>query len=431
MSAPISDVVQVTVSVESAVVQAQGFGKALVLATHAHWTDRTREYGAVSEMVTDGFSSTSAAYLAALAYFSQEPAPTKIKIGRRQVDALNIAITVANSFDYVLTINGVEYEYTSDGSATEQEIVDGLITAIAASPVTGSDGGANTLTLTADVAGTAFSVSMSANLAFGTLTAADTITEDLDAILLTDTDFYGLILATNRLSADMQLAAAWVSANKRVLFAATAEANVINVVPASDTTTLPAILKAAAYDRVNIFYHADAATVFIDAAVAGYVLSKQPGSYTLNLKTLIGIAVSVLTPTQRANALGKNCNVFETRGGINQVNDGRMSSAKFMDQIHGRDWLASQIQTNVFGLLSSVAKVPFTDDGIGLVQQQVQKAGALGVDRNYLESYEIEFPLVTAISANDKAARLLSGGTMVALESGAIHSVTFAVTVQV
>jgi hypothetical protein len=430
MTAPISDVVSVTVTTESASVQAQGFGKGLILQTHNHFVDRTREYGAVSEMAADGFATTEAAYLAAQAYFSQEPAPLKVKIGRRNANAVSVTITVANNFVYSVTINGVAYTYTSDGTAIEQEIVDGLIAAIAASPVTGSDGGANTLTITADVSGTPFSVLLGSNLVMVAPTATETISAALDAILLSDTDFYGLVLC-DRASADMQSGATWVSANKRFLFAATAEANVIDVAAGSDTTTLPAILKASSYDRTLCLYHASAATNFIDAAAMGWVLSKDPGSYTFALKTLIGIAVSSMTPTQRGNAKDKYAVTFETRGGINQTSNGKVGSGKNVDQIHGRDWLSSVIQANIFGLLSSVNKVPFTDEGIGLVEQVTKQAGSFGVTRNYLSEYSTSFPALSSISAGDKAARLLDGASMTAQESGAIESVTFELIVQV
>lgn len=430
MSAPISDVVDVVVTTEGAAVQAAGFGKGLGLVTHLHWTDRTREYGAASELATDGFATTDPIYIAAGLYFSQEPAPLKFKVGRRHADAVNVTITVVNSAVYTVTINGTAYTYTADGSATEQEIVDGLIAAIAASPVTGTDGGANTLTVTADVSGTAFSIAVGANLVVGTPTALTTITADLDAIVLVDTDFYGLFLC-DRASASMQLGAAWASANKRLFFASTSEANVVDVASGSDTTTLPALLKASAYDRAITFYHALAATNMIESAAMGWVLSKDPGTYTLALKTLIGITVSTLTPTQRANAKAKNAITYESRGGINQLTSGKMASGKNVDQIHGRDWLASVIQTNIFGLLSGVNRVPFTDDGIGQVELVTKQAGAFGAARKYISEYTTVFPALSSISSADKAARLLAGAKMTVVEAGAIEKVTFNLIVQV
>jgi hypothetical protein len=435
MSAPISDVVDVVVSTQGTTVQSQGFGKALALATHLHFTDRDREYGAAADMASDGFATTEAPYLAAVAYFSQNPAPLKLKIGRRHVDAGTVTVdTAVDTTAYTLTISGVAYTFTSGSSATAAQIATGLRAAInadSACPVAAT-GASAAVILTTKVSGTAWSLLITGvRMSLGALTAAETIGAALDAILLADTDFYGVILASDRASADMQAAATWVSANKRLLFAMTAEANVIGVAVGSDTTTLPAILKAAAYDRVITLYHASGATNFIDAAAAGWVLARNPGSYTFALKTLIGIAVSSLTPTQRANAAAKYAITYETRGGVNQTASGKVASGKNVDQIHGRDWLASTIQTNIFALLASVDKVPFTDDGIGQVEQVTKQAGALGVARTYLASYSTLFPLVSAISSVDKAARLLSGGKMTALEAGAIEKVTFNLIVQV
>lgn len=435
MSAPISDVVDVVVTTQDAAVQAPGFGKALALATHLRFAERDREYGAAADMATDGFLTTDPAYLAAVAYFSQSPAPLKIKIGRRHVDAATVTVaTAVDTTNYTLTISGVAYTIASGSGATTSTIATALRAAInadSACPVAAT-GATNAVILTTKVSGTGWALAITGtNMTLGSLTAAETIAAALDAILLYDTDFYGLLLATDRASADMQAAASWASTNKRLLFAMTAEANVINTTVGADSTTLAAIMKAAGYDRVITLYHALGATNYIDAAAAGWVLSKDPGSYTFAWKTLIGITVSSLTPTQRANAAAKYAVTYEARGGINQTASGKMASGKNVDQIHGRDWMSSVIQTNIFALISSVNKVPYTDVGIGQVEQAVKQAGALGVARVYLSEYSTTFPLEANVSASDKSARLLTGSKMVAKESGAIEKVTFNLIVQV
>lgn len=433
MSAPISDVVDVVVTAESASVQAPGFGKALVLATHTKFAERTKQYSSLSGLLADGFQTTDPVYLAAAAYFSQEPAPRFLKVGRRQADSVTITVvTAANSTAYTITVNGTAFTITSDSDATTSEIATALRAAIngGSEPVTASGSGADVI-LTADVSGAGFSaVPSGTRMTTAAPSALTTIAADLAAIVEYDTDFYGLILA-DRASADMQAGAAWASANKRLLFAATAEANAVDTTVGSDTTTLPAILKAAGYDRALTLYHASAATNFIDAAAAGWVLSKDPGSYTFALKTLIGILTSTLTPTQRANAKAKNLITYEERAGVNQTSSGKMASGKNVDQIHGRDWLSSVIAVNIFTLLSSVYKVPFTDEGIGQIEQAAKQAGALGIARNYLSEYETSFPALADISVSDKTARILDGAEMTAVESGAIESVTFNLIVQV
>lgn len=87
--------------------------------------------------------------------------------------------TVANSTRYAFTIDGVEIEYTSDGSATNAEIVAGLLAAVQAEPlvngrVTGVATSATVLTLTARIAGYAFTISdTDSRLTTATSTAND------------------------------------------------------------------------------------------------------------------------------------------------------------------------------------------------------------------------------------------------------------------
>lgn len=82
-----------------------------------------------------------------------------------QVERVQVT-TVANATLYRATINGVNHDYTSDGSATATEIRDGLRTAIngGTEPVTAANDGADALTLTADVTGTPFTLAVTANL---------------------------------------------------------------------------------------------------------------------------------------------------------------------------------------------------------------------------------------------------------------------------
>lgn len=431
MTAPISDVVQVSVTTTGAAVQSAGFGIGLILGIFKQFAERVRSYASTAEMVADGFSSTDEVYKAAAAYLSQSPAPTRVKIGRRSADVVNIAITAVNTFLYSLKINGVAYTYTSDGSATQAEIGAGLIAAYNAAVsglVMTYSTGVLTLTGTTNLD---FSVNtLSANLAFQTLAASDVLGDDLDACLLYDPDFYGVV-GTDRSSANQQLIVTWAAANKKLAFVSTQEAGVVDTAVGSDTTSLAAILHTAAQDRAVVFYHAAANANYIDAAGMGRVLALKPGAYTFDFKDLTGIAASSLTSTQRANAAAKKCNVIESRGGLNQVHDGWVASGKFVDQIHGRDWLANEIAVNIFAALSAPLKVPYTDGGIAIVDAAARQAGSLGVTRGYLESFSTSFPKKSEISSVNRANRVLVDGKMVAQEAGAIHSVIYELNVQV
>lgn len=95
-----------------------------------------------------------------------------------QVSVVDITSAI-NSTLYTVQINGVDVTYTSDASATEGEIALGLVAAVNASvapgvtPVTASTTAiasdtSATLTLTADVAGVAFTIAVGANLSVTT-----------------------------------------------------------------------------------------------------------------------------------------------------------------------------------------------------------------------------------------------------------------------
>ena len=88
-------------------------------------------------------------------------------VAQAQVDT--VVPTVLNSTLYTVTINGTIFDYTSDIDATATEIVGGLVTAITGVGVTGTNVG-DELILTADVAGTPFTVSTSAELSASTTT---------------------------------------------------------------------------------------------------------------------------------------------------------------------------------------------------------------------------------------------------------------------
>lgn len=422
--ADIAQIVDVSITTTPSAVTKEGFGIGLILAAHVAATPRYQVFASLSALgVVHG--TTGAIYLAAAAYFAQSPAPKQVAVGRRQVNTCTITVdTAANSTDYTITINGTAFTVTSDSDATDAEIATALRAAINAGsePVTASGTGADVI-LTADVSGTAFSaVFTGTNMSLGALTAAATIAADLAAIQLENANWYGVIL-TDRASADAQAAIDWVATVRKILFCASAEQNAADVADASDAATLPAILKSESQDRAAPIWLEDISS-YPDAALAGRVLSKTPGTYTAMFKELVGISVSSLTETQEGNLLDKHCNIYEAIGGRNMVRRGTVASGSYIDQIHGRDWLVARIEEAVFDVLSAVDKVPFTDAGIALVENALKGVLQGAVNSGYLASYETAVPFAADVSAADKGNRLLPDVTFTAVEAGAIHGAT-------
>lgn len=84
-SLPLSSIVNVTYDLPAAGAPLQNFNLGLIIGTSSviNTTDRVAIYSSLAEMVTAGFTTNSAEYLAATAYFSANPAPNQVAIGRQ------------------------------------------------------------------------------------------------------------------------------------------------------------------------------------------------------------------------------------------------------------------------------------------------------------------------------------------------------------
>ena len=79
-------------------------------------------------MLEDGFKATDKLYLAAADAFSQIPRPNIVKIGRRQVDEINISVSdVKDNTKYKITLETKkgkqDYEYSSSSEASATTII--------------------------------------------------------------------------------------------------------------------------------------------------------------------------------------------------------------------------------------------------------------------------------------------------------------------
>ena len=128
----LNDTVDVTISLAARPLTRPGFNTLLFLSMHRAWSDLIKYYEDAADMLDDGFSETDDAYLAAASYFKQKAKPKKLAVGRIKTDdAVTISVvTVDNASKYSLVIDGIGFDYTSDATATTNEIEAGLTTAV-------------------------------------------------------------------------------------------------------------------------------------------------------------------------------------------------------------------------------------------------------------------------------------------------------------
>jgi hypothetical protein len=260
------------------------------------------------------------------------------------------------------------------------------------------------------------------------------MTDALATINFEQKDWYMFVL-TSRTKADQEDAAAWAAANNKFFITATDEAIVGSSASGSDTTSLAAVFKAAAYEKVLGIYHTDSDTEFIDAAIMGKMCVKFPGTYTFKFKTVSGVAVDSITDTYRTNIKAKNFSTYEEIGGRNMLAEGKSPDGSFADMNIFIDWLRARLGEAVFGHLAKVDKVSFDDAGIATIKNVMtpvfdlaQKRGAISPeayddDDNQIGGYIITVPEFQDVPTQDKTERFLDGVTFTCWYGNAIHTV--------
>ena len=65
---------------------------------------------------------------------------------------------------------------------------------------------------------------------------------------------------------------------------------------------------------------------------------------------------------------------FERFRNVSITQNGKVAAGEWIDVIRFRDWLQEEITVNVFNALVNSDKVPYTDDGIAIIETQIRQA---------------------------------------------------------
>jgi len=291
----------------------------------------------------------------------------------------------------------------------------------------GGDASTNFSTFTVDV-GSLTGVTAAVSTVLQEGSAVETWAEALVALRDVgnggDDDWYELGILSNA-DADIEAVSDAVEAmsTPKLFVFASSEADIL----ASPATDIISVLSAKNYDRTAGMYHSLAGTQYPEYAWPGLQLPKDPGSSTWFGKTLVGITADTITTTADTNIANKNGNSYQTIGGVDLTLDGRVVSGEWIGIIRGVDWLQAQIEEEVFSVLVNAEKIPFTDEGVGVILSTIRNIlNQRGVDVGLLvaDSIVVEAPKVADISSANKTARTLPDITFSATLTGAIHKAT-------
>lgn len=443
--AEIDEIVSVTVTAETEVPSREGFGTPLIMAYHTVFPERYRIYNTAADMLSDGFTSSDLAYLAANAMFSQSPRPPRVVIGREentQKQKIKITPVTANlraNYDYKVYVNGQEAKYTTDATPIVSEITAGLKTAIdtLALDVTTTDNTTD-LDIESDTVADQFqfwvgdrTLISQANIT-PDLGGADGIVDDISAVQAEYNDWYALTV-TMPSKAIISAAAAYIQGLTKLFLAASGDDEILNPAVTDD---IASATKTAGYSRTAIEHHTKPLTQYLGAAWQGRCLPKDPGTITWMHMPLTGPDTVTYTATERATMRSKNCNFYSETARIGTTKDGitAKGGATFIDVTRSTDYIASDSKLRIFTKLANADKISYTDKGTAVVQGELAAALQSYVDNNIFAEVPApttSVPLVADVSIIDKGNRLLPDVKGSGILAGAIHTVQVDITVSI
>jgi hypothetical protein len=445
-------VVTANIAVAVSAITRAGFGRAGVLSAttpQASWStgELTRVY---TDADLDGdFLSTDPECLYATAYFAQTPRPENLQVCRltskptMQFVVSVPAGSVLNSTVYTFKVNGQVVTFTSDASATNDEIIIGLEAALDALAISGVTttiiGGAGSTQLQIDgSAGKYIYVELAdANgLNFGpagknllavkstTPNTSTVIATQLDAIWLERPEFYFLLNPYQGEALGAAIAT-WVEAKDLVYIQADSSTEIITVAESS-ATDFADDMKTANRLRTHVLYHHRPQQA-LDAGYVGARATTDPGTETWAGVTVAGVDATTLTSTHLANLEAKNAGAHFLTGSVARTRWGRTADGTPIDIVRLRDFMKARIQEDVFATIDSAQpkKVPGSDGGILTIVGAVRGVleGLTLTNPPALESYTLTYPRQADRSSADKTARNLTGIQFTAVATGAIEKV--------
>lgn len=170
-------------------------------------------------------------------------------------------------------------------------------------------------------------------------------------------------------------------------------------------------------------------------AWAAKCLGYAAGSETWALKQLSGIPAASLTPQQDQEVLNNNGTVFSRMSAnLNLTRGGKVAGGEWVDVIRFRDWLQDVMQTNLVATLINRPKLPYTDEGLAVIESSMIKSLEEGVkaggvvdwrdngEGQLVRGYTVTVPQAKDVPFNIKASRV-AHVSFSAYLTGAIHAI--------
>jgi len=430
-------VIKVNITRQTKVPTRAGFGTAAFVSEGSTFQGVIKSYADVDAVQVDltlGLVDAEVVQ-AATVHFSQNLKTAKFWVIKKGADLAHIQlITFAGAF---VADNVINMDVNGNAIGPVAFITDTDTTlAAVATAIQGEAGVASAVINTTDrtilVTGAAVNTEvlledLEVTAGLSQTTGAITLTQYFDEVQtyiesivrarLVDDTWYVLTIQS-RDKAEQEPVADYIEAQFKTFFCTTLDPNAQVL---GDTSHILYKIKAKNLDRTVGMFSADAAN-YPEMGWLGDNLPKDPGSLTWADQQIKGIIADDLSDGIKDIIHGNNGNTFTPVGGVDITEFGTVASGEYYDVIRGNDWVTARIQERMFATKINNDKIPYTDKGIALLENDLNAVLSEAVQKTiYNEGYTIGVPLAADADPADKAARIIRGITWKASLQGAIH----------
>jgi len=392
----LSDIVDVTVTVSPAAASANSFNQGLFIGPSGvipsyGANSRVRQYSAAAfstAMLTDGFTVNEPEYLAAQIYFSQDPQPQFIWIGRQDLTAISTGVPTSGNAGASWVVGDL-FTITQGGASNGI----GKVTAVTAGAVTAwvpyqqgtAYSVANGLTTTAisPSVGTALEVNITA--------IGESLLQAATACRAANNTWYGLAV-NNPADSDNLALAEWADP----LWQSTRYYVWSNdvAIPNGTTNNLALQLQNLKLRSVGIYSTTQGGlypnNIYAAAGLMGVEMGFNTGLagsfFSMAHKQIAGIATEPLTQTQYNTILSADFNVYGNFSPYELLEPGFASNGSPSFLWLYLAMLVNQLQINELNVLQSQPAVPQTNIGEHLLIQAANQACQTLADIGFIAS---------------------------------------------
>jgi hypothetical protein len=389
--------------------------------------ERMRQYANMSE-IARSFPEDSPEFRGALAYFSQNPRPRYLMVGRwvreetrahlrcavlppteqRMLDwrAITDGSFVVNVDNNPVTISTLDFSTVTNMNGIATVINDALTGTAGANATIRWTGYQFIVSSTTTGVAATIDYLRPVDPALGTdlsalLRGSDTTAERvvwgadeetaLSALMAIDgmysSQFYGVVVPEGD-DDDQEQLAAYIEASDPVHYLGVTTWDTTTLDPLH-TDDLAAILASFGYNKTAVQF--STTNHYAVCSYLGRILTTiwagTNTAITLMYKRQPGVGIETYLTTNMANALlGKNCNVYAgVANGAQIIQDGMSCSGEFTDTIIGADALALDVQRTLFNVLyTTPTKIPQTDFGMSILLNAANSTLSRYVNNGFL-----------------------------------------------